>query len=69
MTQSELFQQMSRVEGGRDDESIGQALRRRVLANVAHVIVVGQAYTYPFNEAVRTTVLGGFRFGYHGDAS
>jgi len=35
---------------------------------VAHVIVVGQAYTYPFNEAVRTYVLGGFRFGYHGNA-
>ena len=68
VTQSELFQQMSRVEAGRDDESIGQALRRRVLANVAHVIVVGQAYTYPFNEAVRTYLLGGFRFGYHGNA-
>ncbi|EFF78440.1 hypothetical protein [Achromobacter piechaudii] len=69
VTQSELFQQMSRAELGRDDESLGQALRRRVLANVAHVVVVGQAYTYPFNEAVRTRVLGGIKYGYHGDAS
>lgn len=68
VTRSELFQQMSRVEGGSQDESIGQALRRRVLANVAHVVVVGQAYTYPFNEAVRTRVLGGIKYGYHGDA-
>ncbi|WP_315139949.1 hypothetical protein [Achromobacter marplatensis] len=69
VTQSELFQQMSRAESGRDDESAGQALRRRVLANIAHVVVVGQAYTYPFNEAVRTRVLGGIKYGYHGDAS
>ena len=69
VTKSDLFQQMSRVESGRDDESIGQALRRRVLANVAHVVVVGQAYTYPFNETVRTRVLGGIKYGYHGDAS
>ena len=68
VTQSELFQQMSRAESGRDDESAGQALRRRVLANIAHVVVVGQAYTYPFNEAVRTRVLGGIKYGYHGDA-
>jgi len=39
-----------------------------VLANVAHVVVVGQAYTYPFNEAVRTGLLGGIKYGYHGDA-
>jgi len=69
VTQSELFQQMSRAESGRDDESVGQSLRRRVLANVAHVVVVGQAYTYPFNEAVRTRLLGGIKYGYHGDAS
>jgi len=68
VTQSELFQQMSRADVGRDDESLGQALRRRVLANVAHVVVVGQAYTYPFNEAVRTGLLGGIKYGYHGDA-
>ena len=34
VTKSELFQQMSRTESGRDDESAGQALRRRVLANI-----------------------------------
>jgi len=66
ITRSDLFQQMSRADTCRDDESLGEAMRRRVLANIAHVVVVGQAYTYPFNEAVRTHVLGGLRFGYHG---
>lgn len=37
---------------------------RHAIAHGIHVIAVGQAYTYPLNEAIRTRVLGGITYGY-----
>jgi hypothetical protein len=39
--------------------------KRQAISHAIHVIAVGQAYTYPFNEAIRTRVLGGITYGYH----
>ena len=38
---------------------------RHTVSHAMHVIAVGQAYTYPLNEAIRTRVLGGITYGYH----
>lgn len=64
VTRSELFRSMAQG-GGASSETAAQAVQRRVLANIAHVVAVGQAYTYPFNEGVRKHVLQGLRYGYH----
>ena len=69
ITRSDLFQQMAGASGKAGQETPGQAVSRHIRANVAHVVIVGQSYTYPFNEAVRTYVLQGFDYGYHGDAT
>lgn len=39
------------------------------ISHAMHVIAVGQAYTYPFNEAIRTRVLGGITYGYRSSRS
>ena len=37
---------------------------RSAVSHGMHVIAVGQAYTYPLNESIRTRVLGGITYGY-----
>lgn len=34
------------------------------LLRIVHIVSIGQSYTYPFNEFLRTHLLGGFDFGY-----
>ncbi len=62
VTRSELFTQMTAFGTG-PDAGVGGCFA----ANVAHVIVVGQAYTYPLNETLRRHVLRGLNYGYRGD--
>jgi hypothetical protein len=42
---------------------------RQVVSHAMHIIAVGQAYTYPINEAIRTRLLGGITYGYKGKPS
>jgi hypothetical protein len=39
-----------------------------VIGKVLHVVAVGQGLLYPFNEGIRTNVLGGIGFGYQSPA-
>ena len=63
VTRSPLFTQMLQWARGADGAS-GSA-GRNVLANIAHVVAVGQGYGYPINESIRTRVLQGLSYGYH----
>lgn len=38
--------------------------RARLLANLAHVVAVGQGAGYPYFESIRTGLLGGITYGY-----
>ena len=40
------------------------ALRGEALLRVVHAVSIGQSYSYPMNQYLRETVLGGFDFGY-----
>ncbi len=58
ITRSDLFGQM--MSWARTGASGGRAL-----TNIAHVVVVGQGYGYPLNEAIRKDILQGLNYGYH----
>jgi hypothetical protein len=45
------------------------SLTRQMVSHSMHVIAVGQAFTYPINEAIRTRLLGGITYGYKGKTS
>jgi len=64
VTRMPLYQYMSRQIAQGTDAGAGQALQARALANVMHVISIGQGHGYPISEALRQTVLFGFKFGY-----
>lgn len=38
--------------------------QRQAVSHAMHIIAVGQAYTYPYNEAIRNHVLAGITYGY-----
>ncbi|VVD91436.1 hypothetical protein PPN31114_01682 [Pandoraea pneumonica] len=57
ITRSDLFHQMMAW-------SSGGTTAGHLLTNIAHVVVVGQGYGYPLNEAIRQDVLMGFKYGY-----
>ncbi|MDR3397422.1 MAG: hypothetical protein P4M06_07655 [Pandoraea sp.] len=61
ITRSDLFGQM--MSWARTGASGG-----RMLTNIAHVVVVGQGYGYPLNEAIRKDILQGLNYGYHPSA-
>lgn len=63
VTRSPLFTQMLQWARGADGASGSSG--RNVLANIAHVVAVGQGYGYPINESIRTRVLQGLSYGYH----
>ncbi|MNT00973.1 hypothetical protein D3C72_1354230 [compost metagenome] len=48
-----------------DDSTRWQIAGKGLLANITHVVAVGQGYSYPVNEAIRIHVLQGIHYGYH----
>ncbi|MYN11398.1 hypothetical protein [Pseudoduganella aquatica] len=65
VTRSELFQLMigwARAPAAGD--SGWQQAGKGALANIAHVVAVGQGHGYPVNEAIRTHLLNGMDYGY-----
>ena len=66
VTRSDLFRQM--LDWNRqaaDDSTRWQIAGKGLLANITHVVAVGQGYSYPVNEAIRINVLQGIEYGYH----
>ena len=66
VTKSDLFRQM--LDWNRqaaDDSTRWQIAGKGLLANITHVVAVGQGYSYPVNEAIRINVLQGIEYGYH----
>ena len=66
VTRSDLFQQL--VDGVRAEEpedGVWVHARKAAVANITHVVAVGQGYSYPVNESIRTNVLQGLSYGYH----
>lgn len=65
ITRTELFTQMleqSRAPEAGDTGWTGA--RKAVVANVTHVVAVGQGYSYPVNEAIRVHLLQDLNYGY-----
>jgi hypothetical protein len=66
ITSSELFRQLvAQVRAADAQEGWWTTTRRAAIANITHVVAVGQGYSYPFNEAIRINVLQGMTYGYH----
>ena len=66
VTKSELFRQMLDWNRQADGDSTRwQIAGKGLLANITHVVAVGQGYSYPVNEAIRINVLQGIEYGYH----
>lgn len=42
-----------------------EGMKPKALVKVLHIVAVGQGFFYPFDERLRTSVLGGMTFGYH----
>ena len=66
VTKSDLFRQM--LDWNRqaaDDSTRWQIAGKGLLANITHVVAVGQGYSYPVNEAIRINILQGIEYGYH----
>ena len=63
VTRSRLYAYMSaQTTAGHGDG--GQHLAALALMGALHDIAVGQGYAYPFDEKIRTDLLGGITFGY-----
>ncbi|WP_296943822.1 hypothetical protein [uncultured Massilia sp.] len=66
ITRSELFQQLvDQVRAPEPDDGNWDKLRKAFVANVTHVVAVGQGYGYPINESIRIGILQGLSYGYH----
>jgi hypothetical protein len=66
ITRSDLFQQLvAQVRVREDGDGTWAAARKAAVANITHVVAVGQGYSYPINETIRTQVLQGLSYGYH----
>lgn len=65
ITSSELFASMvgSATEPAPGDTTM-DAVRKGALANITHVVAVGQGHSYPLNEAIRIHLLQGMTYGY-----
>ncbi|MNC56473.1 hypothetical protein D3C75_1060720 [compost metagenome] len=66
ITESAAYQDLRNAMQGAEisitDEPL--ALRGGALLRVVHAVSIGQSYSYPLNQYLRETVLGGFDFGY-----
>ena len=66
VTRSELFGQMlDWTRQPEPDSTRWNIAGKAILANITHVVAVGQGYSYPVNEAIRIHVLQGVHYGYH----
>lgn len=66
VTRSELFRQMlDWTRQSEPDSTRWNIAGKAALANITHVVAVGQGYSYPVNEAIRINVLQGLEYGYH----
>lgn len=66
VTRSELFTQMlDWTRQPEPDSTRWNIAGKAILANITHVVAVGQGYSYPVNEAIRIHVLQGIHYGYH----
>ena len=66
VTRSDLFGQMlDWTRQSEADSTRWQIVGRHALANLTHVVAVGQGYSYPVNEAIRNNILQGMEYGYH----
>ena len=69
VTRSELFTQLLEQARAPEEGDTGWTrTRKAVIANVTHVVAVGQGYSYPVNEAIRVHLLQDLNYGYeHGN--
>jgi len=55
----------SRLYGYLQEKTLTNSdIKRRFIVEAAHIISVGQGTLYPFDEKIRTDLLGGLEFGY-----
>ena len=65
VTRSPLFTQMLEQSRAAEEGDTGWTrARKAVVANVTHVVAVGQGYSYPLNEAIRVNLLQDLNYGY-----
>lgn len=65
VTRSELFTQMLEQSRAPEEGDTGWTrARKAIVANVTHVVAVGQGYSYPVNEAIRVHLLQDLNYGY-----